>query len=204
LSNICKIYEANKKPEKKWKKKKGKEEIKIEKGLGNPSAQIRKGTHGPNRLCPESVPPPLSPPRRHVGPTRQSSSSSLDRNLQRPFPPRNSSSPIRVNARPFLPRTEPISSPHSPLPSPPFFPSCIAARLMKSLAETCGDRRHNPVDSDLTSEPRASSSPLSPPSLPSAPSDVFLLIKLAANRAPGHHPTRPRLRPHPQVDQGRR
>jgi hypothetical protein len=28
------------------------------------------------------------------------------------------------------------------------------------------------------------------------------LIYFSANRAPGHHPTRPRLRPHLHVDQG--
>jgi hypothetical protein len=47
LDAICKIYEADKKPEKKWKKKKGKEEIKMKKASGTPSAQIKKRAHGP-------------------------------------------------------------------------------------------------------------------------------------------------------------
>jgi hypothetical protein len=64
LDSICKIYERFRKQKK---GKEAKKKKKYKRASGNPSAQIRKGAHGPNLLRPETVPPSLSPPHLQVG-----------------------------------------------------------------------------------------------------------------------------------------
>jgi hypothetical protein len=57
LKHICKSYEGNRKNRKRKEEKK----IKIEKGLGNPSAQRRKETRSPSTLFPNRYATSLLP-----------------------------------------------------------------------------------------------------------------------------------------------
>jgi hypothetical protein len=78
-----------------------------------------------------------------------------------------------------LPVLSPPPAYKYPSASAPFslcFPSSSSPGRRGIARRSTANLQRSPIDSDLASEPRASSSPLSPPPLSGAPSDDFLLI----------------------------
>jgi hypothetical protein len=155
---------------------------------------IRKA-HGPAGNNPEMVSPSPSFPRWLVGPPRQHEvvffpglKNLLETVSLRRYSPLNYSLPLPVSSCRHAYKKPALASTFSL-----FFPSCIAARLTKSLAGTYEDRRHNL--SILTSV-RYPDFPLWPRPLPLAPAH-FLMASVGSNSQGNEHHVRTRSSPPP-------
>jgi hypothetical protein len=155
----------------------------MEKGRGNPFGPDRKPARSPGRK-PNWYPPPSLFLSLTAGPTCR------HHQLWRIFLPLFSlETAAGIYSPAVIARTNGPSRPVYKRPqhssSISLSSSCMRHRQDRGIPRrTSVSLRASPIDSDLASEPHASSSPLSPPPLSGTPSDVFILISLVANRAP--------------------